>query len=119
MEKRIRKNETKLEDIKKISLCKRQNIQTKYSNPNKKLNDKNKEFNEQMKSDMKYHDNILKYEEKEKEVTIIHFFTKKNCDSQDYILKILIKLVPDINLTYKDLAPKILRKNIPFLFLDR
>ena len=72
-----------------------------------------------MKSDMKFHDNILKHEEKEKEVSIIHFFTKKNCDSQVYILKILIKFVPDINLTYKDLAPKILRKNIPFLFLDR
>jgi len=73
-----------------------------------KLNDKNKEFNEQMKSDMKFHDNILKHEEKEKEVATIHFFTKKNGDAQDYILKILIKFVPDINLTYKDLAPKIL-----------
>ena len=73
-----------------------------------KLNVKNKEFNEQMKSDMKLHDNILKHDEKEKEVATIHFFTKKNGDSQDYILKILIKFVPDIKLTYKDLAPKIL-----------
>ena len=68
---------------------------------------KNKEFNEQMKNDMKFHENILKSEEKEKEITTIHFFTKKN-DTQNYILKILIKFFPDINLKYKDLAPKIL-----------
>ena len=68
---------------------------------------KNKEFNEQMKNDMKFHENILKSEEKEKEITIIHFFNKKN-DTQNYILKILIKFFPDINLKYKDLAPKIL-----------
>lgn len=72
------------------------------------LNKKKKEFNEQMKSDMKFHENILKYEEKEKEVATIHFFTKKNGDSQEYVLKILIKFFPDINLTYKDLAPKII-----------
>ena len=68
---------------------------------------KNKEFNEQMKNDMKFHENILKSEEKEKEITTIHFFNKKN-DTQNYILKILIKFFPDINLKYKDLAPKIL-----------
>ena len=39
---------------------------------------KNKEFNEQMKNDMKFHENILKSEEKEKEITTIHFFNKKN-----------------------------------------
>ena len=61
-----------------------------------------------MKSDMKFHENILKYEEKEKEVATIHFFTKKNGDAQEYVLKILIKFCPDINLTYKDLAPKII-----------
>ena len=72
------------------------------------LNKKKKEFNEQMKSDMKFHENILKYEEKEKEVATIHFFTKKNGDAQEYVLKILIKFFPDINLTYKDLAPKII-----------
>ena len=71
-----------------------------------KLTVKNQEFNEQRKIDMKLHDNILKHEEKEKEVATIHFFTKKN--DQDYILKILIKFCPGINLTYKDLAPKIL-----------
>ena len=69
---------------------------------------KNKEFNEQMKNDMKFHENILKSEEKEKEVTTIHFFSKKNGNAQEYILKILIKFCPDTNLTYKDLAPKIL-----------
>ena len=37
----------------------------------------NKEFNEQMKNDMKFHENILKSEKKEKEVATIHFFTKK------------------------------------------
>ena len=68
---------------------------------------KNKEFNEQMKNDMKFHENILKSEEKEKEVTTIHFFSKKNGNAQEYILKILIKFCPDTNLTYKDLAPKI------------
>ena len=68
---------------------------------------KNKEFNEQMKNDMKFHENILKSEEKEKEIATIHFFNKKN-DTQNYILKILIKFFPDINLKYKDLAPKIL-----------
>lgn len=72
------------------------------------LNKKKKELNEQMKSDMKFHENILKYEEKEKEVATIHFFTKKNDNAQEYVLKILIKFFPDINLTYKDLAPKIL-----------
>ena len=68
---------------------------------------KNKEFNEQMKNDMKFHENILKSEEKEKEVTTIHFFSKKNGKAKEYILKILIKFCPDTNLTYKDLAPKI------------
>ena len=68
---------------------------------------KNKEFNEQMKTDMKFHENILKSEEKEKEIATIHFFNKKN-DTQNYVLKILIKFFPDINLKYKDLAPKIL-----------
>jgi hypothetical protein len=68
---------------------------------------KNKEFNEQMKTDMKFHENILKSEEKEKEIATIHFFNKKN-DIQNYVLKILIKFFPDINLKYKDLAPKIL-----------
>ena len=37
---------------------------------------KNKEFNEQMKADMKFHENILKSEEKEKEIATIHFFNK-------------------------------------------
>ena len=73
-----------------------------------KLTVKNKEFNERMRNDMKLHENILKYEEKEKEVATIHFFTKKNGESQDYLIKILIKFCPGINLTYKDLAPKIL-----------
>ena len=68
---------------------------------------KNKEFNEQMKTDMKFHENILKSEEKEKEIATIHFFNKKS-DTQNYVLKILIKFFPDINLKYKDLAPKIL-----------
>ena len=71
-----------------------------------KLSERNKELNEQMKSDMKFHENILKSEEKEKEIATIHFFNKKN-DEQNYILKILIKFCPDINLKYKDLAPKI------------
>ena len=72
-----------------------------------KLAIKDKEYNEQMKSDMKFHENILKSEEKEKEITTIHFFNKKN-EENNYILKILIKFCPDINLKYKDLAPKIL-----------
>ena len=74
-----------------------------------KLAIKDKEYNEQMKSDMKFHENILKSEEKEKEkeIATIHFFNKKN-EANNYILKILIKFCPDINLKYKDLAPKIL-----------
>jgi hypothetical protein len=72
-----------------------------------KLAIKDKEYNEQMKSDMKFHENILKSEEKEKEITTIHFFNKIN-EENNYILKILIKFCPDINLKYKDLAPKIL-----------
>ena len=72
-----------------------------------KLNKKNNEFNEKIKSDMKFHENLLKCEEKEKEITTIHFFAKKN-EETNYILKILIKFCPDVNLTYKDLAPKIL-----------
>ena len=71
-----------------------------------KLNERNKEFNEQRKSDMKFHENILKHEEKEKEIASIQFFNKKNGD-KNYVLKILIKFCPDINLKYKDLAPKI------------
>ena len=73
-----------------------------------KVAKQDKEFNEQIKNNMKFHENILKSEEKEKEVATIHFFTKKNGDTDNYILKILIKFCPDINLTYKDLAPKIL-----------
>ena len=66
-----------------------------------KLNKENNEFNEKIKSDMKFHENILKYEEKEKEVTTIHFFSKKN-EEINYTLKILIKFFPDVNLIYKD-----------------
>jgi predicted RNA-binding protein with PIN domain len=73
-----------------------------------KLMDKNKLFDEQIKSNMKFHENILKPEEKEKEVATIHFFTKKSEGQDMYILKILIKFAPEINMTYKDLAPKIL-----------
>ena len=73
-----------------------------------KLVDQNKQFDEKMKDNMKFHENILKPEEKEKEVATIHFFTKKNDESEKYVLKILIKFSPGINMTYKDLAPKIL-----------
>ena len=73
-----------------------------------KLVDQNKQFDEKMKDNMKFHENILKPEEKEKEVTTIHFFAKKNDESEKYVLKILIKFFPGINMTYKDLAPKIL-----------
>jgi hypothetical protein len=73
-----------------------------------KLADQNKQFDEKMKDNMKFHENILKPEEKEKEVATIHFFAKKNDESEKYVLKILIKFFPGINMTYKDLAPKIL-----------
>ena len=73
-----------------------------------KLADKNKIFDEQIKNNMKLHENILKPEENEKEVATIHFFTKKNDGQNMYILKILIKLTPGFNMTYKDIAPKIL-----------
>ena len=73
-----------------------------------KLKVQNKQFDEKIKDNMKFNENILKSEEKEKEITTIHFFTKKNDESEKYILKILIKFIPGINLTYKDLAPKIL-----------
>ena len=69
--------------------------------------DQNKQFDEKIKSNMKFHENLLKPEEKEKEIATLHFFTKKN-DEQNYILKILIKFSPGLNTTYKDLAPKIL-----------
>ena len=72
-----------------------------------KLSEQNKQFDEKIKSNMKFHENLLKPEEKEKEIATLHFFTKKN-DEQNYILKILIKLSPGLNTTYKDLAPKIL-----------
>ena len=73
-----------------------------------KLIDQNKQFDEKIKDNMKFHENLLKSEEKEKEVATIHFFTKKNDEREKYILKILIKFFPRINMTYKDLAPKIL-----------
>ena len=73
-----------------------------------KLMDQNKQFDEKIKDNMKFHENLLKSEEKEKEVATIHFFTKKNDEKEKYILKILIKFFPGINMTYKDLAPKIL-----------
>ena len=73
-----------------------------------KLMDQNKQFDEKIKDNMKFHENLLKSEEKEKEVATIHFFTKKNDEREKYILKILIKFFPGINMTYKDLAPKIL-----------
>ena len=73
-----------------------------------KLVEQNKQFDEKIKSNMKFHENLLKSEDKEKEITTIHFFTKKNDENEKYILKILIKFMPGINLTYKDLAPKIL-----------
>ena len=72
-----------------------------------KLVDQNKQFDEKIKSNMKFHENLLKPEEKEKEITAIHFFTKKN-EGQNYLIKILIKFFPGLNTTYKDLAPKIL-----------
>jgi translation initiation factor 1 (eIF-1/SUI1) len=72
-----------------------------------KLVDQNKQFDEKIKSNMKFHENLLKPEEKEKEITTIHFFTKKN-EGQNYLIKILIKFIPGLNTTYKDLAPKIL-----------
>ena len=73
-----------------------------------KLVEQNKQFDEKIKSNMKFHENLLKSEDKEKEITTLHFFTKKNDENEKYILKILIKFMPGINLTYKDLAPKIL-----------
>ena len=73
-----------------------------------KLMDQNKQFDEKIKDNMKFHENLLKSEEKEKDVATIHFFTKKNDEREKYILKILIKFFPGINMTYKDLAPKIL-----------
>ena len=72
-----------------------------------KLVDQNKQFDEKIKTNMKFHENLLKPEEKEKEITTIHFFTKKN-EGQNYLIKILIKFFPGLNTTYKDLAPKIL-----------
>ena len=72
-----------------------------------KLVDQNKQFDEKIKSNMKFHENLLKPEEKEKEITKIHFFTKKN-NGQNYLITILIKFFPGLNTTYKDLAPKIL-----------
>ena len=72
-----------------------------------KLSQKEKEFDEQNKNYWKFSENILKYEERDKEVATIHFFQKKN-EAANYTLKILIKFRPDVNLTYKDLAPKIL-----------
>ena len=73
-----------------------------------KLMDQNKQFDEKIKDNMKFHENLLKSEEKEKEIAAIHFFTKKNDEREKYILKILIKFFPGINMTYKDLATKIL-----------
>ena len=73
-----------------------------------KLIDQNKQFDEKIKDNMKFHENLLKSEEKEKEIATLHFFTKKNDEKEKYILKILIKFFPGINMTYKDLAPKIL-----------
>ena len=73
-----------------------------------KLMDQNKQFDEKIKDNMKFHENLLKSEEKEKEIATIHFFTKKNDEKEKFILKILIKFFPGINMTYKDLAPKIL-----------
>jgi hypothetical protein len=58
---------------------------------------KNKQYNEQTKKDTKYmvfHDNSLNQEDFD--------------ESQYYIIKILIKFNPGINLIYKDLTPKIL-----------
>ena len=72
-----------------------------------KLVDQNKQFDEKIKTNMKFHENLLKPEEKEKEITTIQFFTKKN-EGQNYLIKILIKFFPGLNTTYKDLAPKIL-----------
>ena len=73
-----------------------------------KLVDQNKQFDEKIKNNMKFHENLLKAEEKEKEIATIHFFAKKYDENNKYILKILIKFSPGINLSYKDLAPKIL-----------
>ena len=72
-----------------------------------KLSHQNIEQNAKMKDEIKFHENILKSEEK-KDYEEIHFFTKKEDNSLNYILKILIKFCPDISLTYKDLSPKIL-----------
>lgn len=73
------------------------------------LNQKEKEFNEKKKVEMKLHENILKPKEgeKEKEIATIHFFTKKNLGG-NYLIKILIKFLPDDNLCFKDVAAKIL-----------
>ena len=73
-----------------------------------KLIAQNQQFDEKIKNNMKFHENLLKSEEKEKEIATIHFFTKNNDESNKYILKILIKFIPGFNVTYKDLAPKIL-----------
>ena len=73
----------------------------------RRLDIKNQEMNEEIKNNMKFHENILKPEQTEKEVATIHFFEKKN-EISNYVLKILIKFCPDVNLTYQDLAPKIL-----------
>ena len=53
-------------------------------------------------------ENILKPEikENEKEIATIKFF-KKNNGEKEYIIKILVKFFTDLNMSYKDLAPKI------------
>ena len=51
---------------------------------------------------------ILTPKRQRKKIANIHFFTKKDDESEKYVLKILIKFIPWINMTYKDLAPKIL-----------
>lgn len=73
-----------------------------------KVSKKNEEYNLQIKNDMKIHENILKPEikENEKEIATIKFF-KKNNVGNEYIIKILVKFFSDLNMSYKDLAPKI------------
>lgn len=74
-----------------------------------KVSKKNEEYSLQIKNDMKIHENILKAEtkENEKEIATIHFFKKKDGENE-YNIKILVKFCGDLNLNYKDLAPKII-----------
>ena len=70
-----------------------------------KLNEQNKVYDDKMKEISNFSSKILKHDEKEKEVTTIHFFKQKD---NEFEIQILVEFLPDVPATQsQDIVSKL------------